>query len=88
MTTTRYRLLDRSGGLSRRDLLRGTALAGAAVAAGSFPAPFVHAADPMTLRKPAPASTPSRRSPTRRRRISASPSSTPRWSRMTSSSAR
>src|SRR5436190_22875180 len=50
MTTTRYRLLDRSGGLSRRDLLRGTALAGAAVAAGSFPAPFVHAADPITLR--------------------------------------
>src|SRR3954451_25295591 len=50
MTTTRYRVLDRSGGLSRRDLLRGTALAGAAVAAGSFPAPFVHAADPIVLR--------------------------------------
>jgi putative spermidine/putrescine transport system substrate-binding protein len=50
MTVTRYRVLDRSGGLSRRDLLRGTALAGAAVAAGSFPAPFVHAADPIVLR--------------------------------------
>src|SRR3982751_493768 len=50
MTVTRYRVLDRSSGLSRRDLLRGTALAGAAVAAGSFPAPFVHAADPITLR--------------------------------------
>src|SRR3954469_13820181 len=50
MTTTRYRLLDRSGGLSRRVLLRGPVSAGPAVASGSFPAPFVHAADPITLR--------------------------------------
>ncbi len=50
MTGTRYRLIDRTGGLSRRDLLRGTALAAGGVALSSFPAPFVHAGDPITLR--------------------------------------
>jgi putative spermidine/putrescine transport system substrate-binding protein len=50
MSATRYRVLDRTGGVSRRDLLRGTALAGAAAAISSFPAPFVHAADPIVLR--------------------------------------
>ena len=50
MSATRYRVLDRTGGVSRRDLLRGTALAGAAAAVSSFPAPFVHAADPIVLR--------------------------------------
>ena len=42
--------LDRTGGVSRRDLLRATALTGAADAVSSFPAPFVHAADPIVLR--------------------------------------
>ncbi len=47
---TRYRVLDRTGGLSRRDLLRTTAVAGTGVvAASAFPAPFVHAQDPISL---------------------------------------
>jgi putative spermidine/putrescine transport system substrate-binding protein len=51
MSHTPYRVLDRTGGLSRRDLLR-TALLGtaAAAAASSFPAPFVHAQGPIVLR--------------------------------------
>ena len=47
MTDTRYRLLDRTGGLSRRDLLRTTAVA---AAASALPIPFVHAADPIVIR--------------------------------------
>ena len=51
MTTTRYRVIDRTGGVSRRDLLRSTAaMAAGAAAASTFPAPFVHAADPIVLR--------------------------------------
>lgn len=51
MTTTRYRVIDRTGGISRRELLRSTAaVAVGAAAASSFPAPFVHAADPVVLR--------------------------------------
>ncbi len=51
MTTTRYRVIDRTGGISRRELLKGTAaVAAGAAAASSFPAPFVHAADPIVLR--------------------------------------
>lgn len=51
MTMTRYRVIDRTGGISRRELLKGTAaVAAGAAAAGSFPAPFVHAADPIVLR--------------------------------------
>jgi putative spermidine/putrescine transport system substrate-binding protein len=50
MPATTFRIFDRTGGLSRRDLLRATALGGSAVAASSLPAPFVHAADPVTLR--------------------------------------
>ena len=45
--TTRYRLLDRTGGLSRRDLLRTTAIA---AAASTLPAPFVHAQEPIVIR--------------------------------------
>ena len=45
MSESRYRILDRSDGLSRRDLLRGTALGAAAVAASNvFAVPFVRAA--------------------------------------------
>jgi putative spermidine/putrescine transport system substrate-binding protein len=47
---TRYRVIDRTGGLSRRDILKGTAATAALAAASSFPAPFVHAGDPITLR--------------------------------------
>ena len=50
MARTSFRLLDRSGGLNRRDVLRATLLGSAAAAASSFPAPFVHADDPITLR--------------------------------------
>ena len=50
MARTSYQLLDRTGGLSRRDVLRATLLGTAAAAASSFPAPFVHADDPITLR--------------------------------------
>lgn len=51
MTTTCYRVIDRTGGISRRELLKGTAaVAAGAAAASSFPAPFVHAADPIVLR--------------------------------------
>lgn len=50
MSDTRYRLIDRTGGVSRRDLLRASALTGVAVAASSLPAPFVHAAEPITIR--------------------------------------
>ncbi len=51
MTTTRYRVIDRTGGISRRELLRSTAaVAAGAAAASTFPAPFVHAADPIVLR--------------------------------------
>ena len=48
MTETRFRLLERTGGLSRRDLLlRTTALA---AAASALPAPFVRAAEPVVIR--------------------------------------
>src|SRR5687768_13324732 len=50
MPQTSFRVLDRTGGLSRRDLLRTTLLGTAAAAASSFPAPFVHAADPIVIR--------------------------------------
>ena len=50
MARTSYQIVDRSGGLSRRDVLRATLLGTAAAAASSFPAPFVHADDPITLR--------------------------------------
>jgi putative spermidine/putrescine transport system substrate-binding protein len=51
MTTTRYRVIDRTGGISRRELLKSTAaVAAGAAAMSSFPAPFVHAADPVVLR--------------------------------------
>jgi putative spermidine/putrescine transport system substrate-binding protein len=50
MAGTSYQLLDRSGGLSRRDVLRATLLGTAAAAASSFSAPFGHADDPITLR--------------------------------------
>jgi putative spermidine/putrescine transport system substrate-binding protein len=50
MSATTYRVLNRTGGLSRRELLRATALTGAAAASSSFPAPFVHAAEPILLR--------------------------------------
>ena len=50
MHSTRYRVLDRTGGLSRRDVLKAALLGTAAAAASSFPAPFVHADDPITLR--------------------------------------
>src|SRR3954449_2613356 len=50
MPQTTFRVIDRSGGISRRDILRTALLGSAAVAASSFPAPFVHADDPITLR--------------------------------------
>jgi putative spermidine/putrescine transport system substrate-binding protein len=51
MTATSYRVIDRTGGLSRRDLLRAAALTGAAAAAASgFGMPYVHAAEPITIR--------------------------------------
>ena len=50
MTTTRYRVMDRTGGLCRRDLLRAALMGSAAAAASALPAPFVHAADPIVLR--------------------------------------
>ncbi|HMR31933.1 MAG TPA: extracellular solute-binding protein [Geminicoccaceae bacterium] len=50
MTTTRYRVIDRTGGISRRELLKGSAAVAAGAAASTFPAPFVHAADPIVLR--------------------------------------
>jgi putative spermidine/putrescine transport system substrate-binding protein len=51
MSQTRYQTLDRTGGLSRRELLRSTAAAGAGLAAGfSIGMPAVHAADPIVLR--------------------------------------
>ena len=50
-STTKYRVLDRSGGVSRRELLGTVALGAAGVAAASsLAAPFVHAAEPITLR--------------------------------------
>ena len=50
MPRTRFRTIDRTGGCSRRDVLRATLLGSAAAAASTFPAPFVHADDPITLR--------------------------------------
>lgn len=50
MTGTRYRISIRTGGISRRELLRGTALGAAAAAASSFPAPFGFTRTPITLR--------------------------------------
>ena len=51
MSETTYRVVDRTGGTSRRDVLRATLLGTAAAAvASTFPAPFVHADDPITLR--------------------------------------
>ena len=50
MPATRYRLLDRTAGLSRRELLRATTAVGAGAALSSFPSPFVHAAEPITIR--------------------------------------
>ncbi len=50
MTSTRYRTLVRTGGLSRRELLKGGALAAGAAAASSFPAPFGFTRTPITLR--------------------------------------
>ena len=50
-STTKYRVFDRSGGVSRRELLGTVALGAAGVAAASsLAAPFVHAAEPITLR--------------------------------------
>ncbi|MCS6781276.1 MAG: twin-arginine translocation signal domain-containing protein, partial [Geminicoccaceae bacterium] len=40
----------RTGGLSRRELLRGAALGAAAAAASSFPAPYGYTQTPITLR--------------------------------------
>jgi putative spermidine/putrescine transport system substrate-binding protein len=45
--TTKDRL---NGGVSRRTVLKAAGAAAAVGAASSFPAPFVHAADPITLR--------------------------------------
>ena len=45
--TTRYRTLTRTGGFSRRDLLKTTALA---AAASTLPAPFVHAQEAIVIR--------------------------------------
>ena len=50
MPRTSFRTIDRTGGCSRRDVLRATLLGSAAAAASTFPAPFVHADDPITLR--------------------------------------
>ena len=49
-STTKYRVFDRSGGVSRRELLGTVALGAAGAAASSLAAPFVHAAEPITLR--------------------------------------
>jgi putative spermidine/putrescine transport system substrate-binding protein len=50
MTMTSYRTFLRTGGASRRELLKGTAAAALGAAASILPAPFVHAAEPITLR--------------------------------------
>jgi len=50
MSLTTFRTVDRTGGLNRRDVLRAAMLGTAAAAASSFPAPVVHADDPITLR--------------------------------------
>ena len=39
-----------NSGVSRRTVLKGAGAAAAVGAASTFPAPFVHAADPITLR--------------------------------------
>src|SRR3954453_17369670 len=49
MPQTTFRVIERSGGVSRRDIPRTALLGSAAAAASSFPAPFVHADDPITL---------------------------------------
>ena len=77
-TATRYRVLDRTGGLSRRDVLRAALLGTAAAAASSFPAPFVHADDPITLRYAGTGVNAFRSCRTSARKIPASPSSTRR----------
>jgi hypothetical protein len=50
MGGTRVISYSRSGGLTRRDALKSALLASGAAAASSFPAPFVHAADPIVIR--------------------------------------
>jgi hypothetical protein len=55
MLQTTFRVIERSSGISRRDIIRTALLGTAAAAASSFPAPFVHADDPITLRYAGPA---------------------------------
>ncbi|SNB62600.1 putative spermidine/putrescine transport system substrate-binding protein [Arboricoccus pini] len=50
MSNSIVRTLVRSGGLTRRDLMRGSALVGAGIAASNFPAPAVHAQEAIVLR--------------------------------------
>ena len=50
MSDTRYRTLVRTGGISRRDLLKSTAVVAGAAAASSFPAPYGYTQTPITLR--------------------------------------
>lgn len=45
-----YRTINRTGGLTRRDVLRSTGMIGLAAAASTLPAPFVHADDPIVIR--------------------------------------
>ena len=82
--------MRQSVGMSRRRFLKHTAsTAGLALGAGALTQfPFVHAAEPVTLRIAGTGVNQFKEPPTSARPISASPFNTPRWSRMTSSNER